>query len=131
MAYLWVALGGAIGSMGRYWVSGLVSHHYPGTFPLGTLLINIFGSFIIGFFAAMTGSDSRLVAAPGFRPFFMVGICGGFTTFSSFSLETLKRLQEGEWFYAGANILLSMALCLIAVWLGYLLGATLNSMKGH
>lgn len=131
MAYLWVALGGALGSMGRYWASGLVSDHYRGTFPLGTLLINIAGSFIIGFLAAMTETESRTLTSPGFRQFFMVGICGGFTTFSSFSLETLRRLQDGEWLYAGANVVLSVTLCLIAVWLGYLLGATLNSLKGH
>ena len=131
LAYLWVAIGGAIGSMGRYWVSGFVSDHHRGTFPLGTLIINVTGSFIIGFLASMTETESRTMTSPGYRQFFMVGICGGFTTFSSFSLETLRRLQDGDWLSAGANVILSVTLCLIAVWLGYLLGATLNSMKGH
>jgi CrcB protein len=61
----------------------------------------------------------------------MIGICGGYTTFSSFSLQTLRLVQDREWLYAGANILLSVVLCLIAVWLGYLLGSVLNSVKGH
>ncbi len=131
LAYLWVAIGGALGSVGRYWFSGIVSEHFRGVFPLGTLVVNVTGSFLIGFLAAMTETESRTLASPGFRQFFMIGICGGYTTFSSFSLETLKRLQDGEWLYAGGNIVLSVALCLVAVWLGYLLGSTLSSMKGN
>jgi CrcB protein len=61
----------------------------------------------------------------------MIGICGGYTTFSSFSLETLKRAQDGQWLYAGGNVMLSVVLCLVAVWLGYALGGTVNSMKGN
>jgi fluoride exporter len=131
LAYLWVALGGALGSVGRYWLSGLVSDQYRGVFPLGTLVVNVTGSFLIGLLAAMTESDSRTLASPGFRQFFMLGICGGYTTFSSFSLETLKRLQDGDWLYAGGNVILSVLLCMIAVWLGYLLGLMFNSMKGN
>ncbi len=130
-AYLWVALGGALGSVGRYWVSGLVAERFGETFPWGTILINITGSFIIGVFAAFTDPEGRVLASPGFRQFLMIGICGGYTTFSSFSLQTLRLAQDREWLYAGGNVLLSVTLCLIAVWLGYLLGATFNSMKGN
>ncbi len=131
LAYLWVAIGGALGSVGRFWLSGLVAERFGETFPWGTLIINITGSFIIGVFAAFTDPEGRVLASPSLRQFLMIGICGGYTTFSSFSLQTLRLAQEREWLYAGGNVLLSVTLCLIAVWLGYLLGATFNSMKGN
>ena len=131
LAYLWVALGGAIGSVTRFGLDGLITARWGETFPWGTLTINITGSFLIGVFAAYADPDGRVLIAPGIRQFLMIGVCGGYTTFSSFSLETLKRMQDGDWFYAGANIVLSVVLCLIAVWLGYLLGAMFNSMKGN
>lgn len=131
IAYLWVALGGASGSVLRFWVNDLVLQKSQSSFPLGILIINVTGSFLIGVFAAFTDPDGRIMASPGVRQFLMIGICGGYTTFSSFSLETLKRMQDGDWFYAGANIILSVVLCLVAVWLGYLLGAMFNSMKGN
>ncbi len=131
IAYLWVALGGALGSVLRFWVNELVLQRTGSSFPLGILIINVTGSFLIGVFAAFTDPDGRILASPSVRQFLMIGICGGYTTFSSFSLETLKRLQDGDWFYAGANIVLSVVLCLVAVWLGYLLGAMFNSMKGN
>lgn len=136
LAYLWVALGGALGSVSRYWVGGLVAKKFAETsaaFPLGTLVINITGSLLIGIFAALAAPEGRL--DPQSRAFttqfLMIGVCGGFTTFSSFSRETLSLLQEREFFYAGGNVLLSVTLCLVAVWLGWLLGATFNSMKGN
>ena len=129
LAYLWVAIGGALGSVGRFWLSNFVAVRFGETFPWGTILVNITGSLIIGAFAAFTDPDGRMLASPGFRQFFMIGICGGYTTFSSFSLQTLRLMQDREWLYAGANVVLSVILCLIAVWLGYLLGATFNSMK--
>jgi CrcB protein len=129
LAYLWVAIGGALGSVGRYWVSGLVAARFGETFPWGTIVINVTGSFIIGVFAAFTDPDGRVLASPGFRQFFMIGICGGYTTFSSFSLQTLRLAQDREWLYAGGNVILSVVLCLVAVWLGYLLGSMFNSAK--
>jgi CrcB protein len=117
--------------VGRYWLSGLVANRFGETFPWGTLAVNVSGSFVIGFLAAFTAPEGRVLASPGFRQFFMIGICGGYTTFSSFSLETFRRLQDGEWLYAGGNVVLSVVLCMIAVWLGYLLGAAVNSMKGN
>jgi CrcB protein len=131
IAYLWVALGGALGSVLRFWVNELVLQRTGSSFPLGILIINVTGSFLIGVFAAFTDPDGRILASPSVRQFLMIGICGGYTTFSSFSLETLKRMQDGDWFYAGANIVLSVVLCLVAVWLGYLLGTMFNSMKGN
>lgn len=129
-AYLWIAIGGALGSAGRFWLSGLAASRFGETFPWGTLLVNVSGSFIIGFFATVTSPDGRLFAPSGFRQFFIYGLCGGFTTFSSFSWQTLELAQNGEWLRSGGNILSSVALCLAAVWLGHLLGAALNSVKG-
>jgi fluoride exporter len=127
-AYLWVALGGALGSVARYWFSGVVARQFGETFPWGTILVNVTGSFIIGFFATVTGPDGRWLVRPWFRQqFFMLGICGGYTTFSSFSLQTLNLAEEGEWLYAGANVLLSVVTCLLAVWLGHALATTLNA----
>lgn len=126
---IWIALGSAIGGVSRYWLSGLVAHAFGETFPWGTLVVNVLGSFVIGFFATLTGPDGRIFAGTLARQFVMVGICGGFTTFSSFSLQTLNLANGGQWAYAGANILLSVALCLIAVWLGHTVAVHLNTMK--
>ena len=130
LAYLWIALGGALGSVGRFWLSGLIAGRYGETFPWGTLVVNVIGSFVIGFFATITSPDGRLLAPVGFRQFFIYGVCGGYTTFSSFSWQTLELAHDGEWLRAGGNVLGSVALCLVAVWLGHLLAASLNSMKG-
>jgi len=128
--YLWIGLGGALGSMARYWCSGFVAERIGETFPWGTLLVNVVGSFIIGFFATLTGPDGRMLAGSTARQFVMTGILGGYTTFSSFSLQTLNLARDGEWLRAGANIVLSVVLCLLAVWLGHLAAAALNQMKG-
>jgi len=127
LTYFWVGLGGALGSIARFWLDGVVSNRLP-KYPFGGILtINVTGCFIIGLlFALMGGPEGRWLVGPTVRAFFMVGICGGYTTFSSFSLNTLRLAQEGQWFYAGANVVLSVVLCLLAVWLGYLLGASLN-----
>jgi len=129
LTYIWVAIGGALGSAGRFWLSGVVARHFGETFPWGTLLINVTGSFAIGFFATLTGSDGRWLVSPSSRTFFMVGICGGYTTFSSFSLQTLNLVNEGEWMRAALNVFLSVALCLAGVWLGWLLSNHFNQLK--
>jgi CrcB protein len=129
--YLLVGLGGAVGSMTRFWASGFVERHLGGTFPYGTLVVNVTGSFLVGFFATLTAPEGRWLVAPGARTFFMVGICGGYTTFSAFSLQTLNLARGGEWLQAGANAVLSVALCLVAVWLGHLLAMGLNPTKGN
>jgi CrcB protein len=133
LVYFWIGLGGAIGSMARYGLGGLVAQKFGGTFPFGTLAVNIAGSFIIGFLGALASSEGRLNSPSRVlvTQLLMTGVCGGFTTFSSFSLQTFLLLREREWLYAGGNILLSVTLCLIAVWLGYMLGAMFNSMKGN
>ncbi len=119
---LLVALGGALGSVGRYWAALLVSQVLGERFPFGTIGINVLGSFVIGFYGTLTAPGSGGVAASGeARMFVMIGICGGFTTFSSFSLQTLTLARNGAWFAVGANVLLSVALCLVAVTLGHLL----------
>jgi CrcB protein len=133
LAYLWVAIGGALGSVARYGIGGIVSQKYGETFPWGTLVVNVTGSFIIGFVAAVASAEGRLT--PRSRvfaaQFVIYGICGGYTTFSSFSLQTLKLLRDGQWLYAGGNALLSVNLCMIAVGLGWLLGNIVNSMKAN
>lgn len=130
ITYLWVAIGGALGSMARYGCSSLVANWFGQTFPLGTLAVNVVGSLIIGFFATMTGPDGRVLVAPDVRQFVMVGLCGGYTTFSSFSLQTLSLAQDGEYLRAGLNVVGSVALCLLAVWVGYIAGAALNAVRG-
>ncbi|MEK0083416.1 fluoride efflux transporter CrcB [Benzoatithermus flavus] len=124
--YLWVAFGSALGGIGRFWCSGFVAERFGGTFPWGTMLVNVVGSFIIGFFATLTGPDGRLLVSPNARQFVMVGICGGYTTFSSFSLQTLSLLRDEEWLLAGLNIVLSVVLCMLSVWLGHVAAAAIN-----
>jgi fluoride exporter len=109
-----------LGSTGRYWCSGFIAALAGRTFPWSTLAINVLGSFVIGFFAALTGPDGRVVSATA-RQFVIVGICGVYTTLSSFSLQTLNLVNDEEWFEAAANISLSVILCLFAVSLGYML----------
>jgi CrcB protein len=128
VAYLWVALGGALGSVGRYWLANVIESRTGGTFPWGTIAVNVSGSFVIGFLAAFAGSPG-LLGSPGLRLFFMVGVCGGYTTFSSFSLQTLSLARNGEWLHAGGNVVLSVMLCLTGVWLGFLAGMAVNSSK--
>ena len=130
MMYVWIMIGSALGGAARYWCSGFAANHFGETFPMGTLLVNVTGSFIIGFFATLTGPDGRLLVRTETRQFVMVGICGGYTTFSSFSLQTLNLIRDGEMKLATANIALSLALCLLAVWLGYVAAASLNQLKG-
>jgi len=127
--YLLVALGGALGSVLRFWLSGFVADRIGQSFPWGTLLVNVSGSLAIGFFASLSGPDGRWFVSPSLRTFFMIGICGGYTTFSSFSLQTLDLMRDREWLYAGLNAVLSFALCLIAVWLGHLLAVSFASPK--
>jgi len=129
-SYLFIALGSALGGAGRYWCSGFVANHFGETFPWGTIIVNIVGSFLIGFFATLSGPDGRLLVGTTTRQFVMIGLCGGYTTFSSFSLQTLNLVRDGEWLAAGANIALSVVLCLFAVWLGHIAAATLNQLKG-
>jgi fluoride exporter len=122
--YLWVALGSMIGGVGRFWISGLVTGKMGRVFPWDILLINVTGSLVIGALGAVTaaggklGSDLRTIGIS----FLMIGVCGGYTTFSSFSLGTLRLALEGEWLYAAAYVIGSVVFCLLAVALGWWLG---------
>ena len=124
--YLFIALGSAIGGVGRYWFADYIARRLGETFPWGTILVNISGSFLIGFIAALGRPQSRFAMSSLALQFLMLGMCGGYTTFSSFSLQTLTLARQGEWMAAGGNIVVSVALCLIAVWLGFLLGHFLS-----
>ena len=119
MTWLMVALGSALGGMARYGVGLLVARAVGAAFPWGTLLINVVGSFVIGFYGALTLADGAMPASPEARAFVMVGFCGGFTTFSSFSLQTVDLLQAGETVAAGGYIVGSVALCVAGAALGY------------
>lgn len=123
--YAWIALGSALGGVGRFWISTALPHRFE-SFPWGTLVVNVAGSFLIGFFASLTGPEGRFVAGPRLNHFFMTGLCGGFTTFSAFSLQTLTLARDGHPLHAGLNVLGSVALCLLAVWIGHLTGQTLH-----
>jgi CrcB protein len=124
--YLWIALGSALGGVGRYAVGGWIAQHVGETFPWGTVTVNVVGSFLIGLVATLTGPDGRLLVPGHGREFMMIGVFGGFTTFSSFSLQTLALARDGEWLGAGMNVVLSVILCLVAVWGGHSVAMALN-----
>lgn len=128
--YLLIAAGSAIGGVARFFFSGLIANQFGETFPWGTLIVNVTGSFVIGFFATLAGPEGRVFAGSNARQFFMTGVLGGYTTFSSFSLQTLNLAHDGEWARAGANAVLSLVSCLVAVWLGHLAAAFFNNLKG-
>lgn len=130
MLYLFVMLGSALGGGARFWIATAIGNRFGETFPWGTIIVNVTGSFVIGFFATLTGPDGRLLVGSMTRQFVMIGICGGYTTFSSFSLQTLNLVRNGEVLNAGANVALSVVLCLVAVWLGYVAAALFNQLEG-
>jgi CrcB protein len=119
--YLWVALGGALGSTARYWMTNAVAALTGPRFPWGTILINIAGSFAIGLFAYGTTPVGRVPVSFDMRAFLIAGICGGYTTFSAFSLQTLELARTGHLLQAAGNVVLSVVVCLAAVWAGYAL----------
>ena len=125
-SYFWIAIGSALGGMARQWFSVLALRFWPTEFPWGTVTINVVGSLVIGVFATLTDSEGRFPLSLTARQFVMVGICGGFTTFSSFSLQTLMLARDGRLLEAGLNIVLSVVLCLAAVALGYWLATQIN-----
>jgi CrcB protein len=120
MSYLWVVIGSALGGLLRYaitrWTLTLSMN-----FPYGTVLINVLGSFVIGYFGTITLQSGKFAASDNVRLFVMVGLCGGFTTFSSFSLQTFDLLRTGAWGRALANVVVSVVLCVGAVAVGHLL----------
>jgi CrcB protein len=117
--YFWIALGSALGGVARYACQVLGARMIGDSFPWGTLIVNIVGCSFIGFFATFTGTDGRVVIGPPIRQFVMVGICGGFTTFSSFSLETLNLARDGQWMKVAGYVSGSLVFCLLGVFLGH------------
>ncbi len=127
LAYLWVGLGGALGSMARHGSNALYMRLVgPNAMWASTVIINILGSLVIGLASSLMGSEGRFSSSLTAQQFVMVGICGGYTTFSAFSLQTLTLMQGSQWIEAGANVVLSVVLCLIAVWVGHSAGVALS-----
>jgi CrcB protein len=132
MQYLVIGLGGALGSVLRFGIGSLIDTTVQKTgqiFPWGTIVVNITGCFIIGFIYTISSAEGRLLLSPLTRNFITIGILGGYTTFSSFSLQTLTLAQSGQRWEAAGNVLVSVVLCLAGVWLGSALAGTLNQMK--
>lgn len=125
--YLYVMLGGAIGTGARFWLSGVIAARYGETFPLGTLVVNVTGCFLVGVLATVVDPAGRFLVAPGTRQFLLLGICGGYTTFSSFSLQTLDLVRDGDWLRASLNVSFSLILCLLATWLGRVVALALTA----
>src|SRR5437870_1071030 len=123
-----IAAGSVMGGVARYLLS-LAIQSVPGL-PWATLFVNVTGSFIIGFYSTLSGPDGRLFASARQRQFVMTGFCGGYTTFSTFSLETFKLLQAGMVQTAYINIAASIVTWLVAAWLGYVLANRLNRSRG-
>ena len=130
MAYFWVAVGGALGTLARFRLANAVLALTGPKFPWGTLLINVLGSFVISFFGMLTGASQRWPLSYEARLFVMVGLCGGFTTFSSFSLQTVELIRTGQTGRACAYAAASVVLCLIACGLGMSAAAALNQGFG-
>jgi len=126
--YACVAAGAVLGGLARY-LASLLMLPISG-FPLATLFVNVTGSFIIGFYGTLSGPDGRWFASAAQRQFVMTGFCGGYTTFSSFSLETVRLLHAGLTRTALLNIVVSVVTWLLAVWLGYAAASRLNRLKG-
>jgi fluoride exporter len=114
--YIWVALGAVVGACARYFLNTLISRDFSSAFPYGTLLINITGSLILGFFLIF--STERTLLDPRWRMLVAVGFCGSYTTFSSYAFESLALMERGQWLLSGVNIIASNALCLAAVLAG-------------
>jgi CrcB protein len=126
--YGYVAAGSVLGGVARYLLSVLIQL-IPG-FPGATLFVNVTGSFIIGFYSTLSGPDGRLFASVRQRQFVMTGFCGGYTTFSTFSLETFTLLQGGMVQTALLNIAVSVVTWLVAVWMGHALASRINRLQG-
>jgi fluoride exporter len=126
LAIVLVLVGGAIGSMWRFSWSGFVAQRLGETFPFGTLVVNLVGSALIGVFSGVVGHVSNSATAAMLQQFLVVGICGGLTTFSSFSLQTYNLIAEGRWLSALANIIFSTGFCFVCLAIGWQFTQWLN-----
>lgn len=117
--YLWIAAGAILGACARYFLSGLIARHYSTSFPYGTLLINITGSLVLGFF--LVYSSERVLLDPRWRQFLAIGFCGSYTTFSSYAFESFALMEHGQWLLFTMNVAGSNLLCLFAVLAGAML----------
>lgn len=118
-----IGFAGLIGTVARYWLSGWVAQRFGETFPSGTLVVNLSGCFLVGFLFQLT--EERFLVQPALRTALLIGLLGGYTTFSSFAMQTLTLLRGGEWMLATVNVLISNVLGLILVWAGYSLSKAL------
>ena len=116
MNYFWIALGAVVGASARYFLSTYIGRHFSTVFPYGTLLINVTGSLILGFF--LVYASERVLLDPRWRLLVAVGFCGSYTTFSSYAFESFALMEQGQWMLMGLNILSSNALCLAGVLAG-------------
>lgn len=131
MWLLAIGLGAATGGLARAALSLATEMHLGSGWPWGTLIANVAGSFLMGYYATLTGPGGRRPAGPFERHFVLAGFCGGFTTFSIFSLETLRLLDNAGWPAAAASVLISLSLWFLAVVLGYLAAARSNARIRH
>ena len=128
--YIAVGLGSGLGAAARYLCSVGVVAAFGAGFPWSTLIVNVLGSFVIGFYATLTEPGGPLFPDPATRHFVLTGFCGGFTTFSIFSLETLLLAQAGDLFFAAANIAVSLVLWLMAAWTGHAVAQRISRLRG-
>jgi fluoride exporter len=113
VAYLWIALGAVVGASARYFLSGYVAKLFSSSFPYGTLIINVTGSVLLGFFLVWT--SERVLIDSRWRLLIAIGFCGSYTTFSSYAFETFALVEQGQWLLAGSNVIASNLLCLVSV----------------
>ncbi len=113
MSYVWIALGAVVGASARYFLSGYIARNFSATFPYGTLIINITGSMLLGFFLIWT--DERVLLDPRWRLLVAIGFCGSYTTFSSYAFESFAFMEQGQWLAMGANVAGNNLLCLGSV----------------
>lgn len=116
MNYVWIAVGAVAGASARYFLSGLIARNSSVGFPYSTLLINVTGSLVLGFF--LVYSTDRVLIDPRWRLLIAVGFCGSYTTFSSYAFESFALMERGQWLLVGVNFLASNLLCLAAVLAG-------------
>lgn len=126
MSYLWIGLGSALGGMARHLVGGWALAAWGPGFPWGTFIVNVAGSFLIGLIAGLAAVVGPPLLGENMKLFLGVGLCGGFTTFSAFSLQTLNLVEAGAWGAAALNVGASVLVCVLAVWLGAAAGASLG-----